>query len=124
MQTLVVDANFLMSTYKFKVDAILGVEELVGRDYLLVTSSSIVVELERIRKSKGKASQQARYALGIIRKYVKVIRTTESADQWIEMYCLKNNAIACTNDAELRKRLKKNGIKTIVLRGRSRLSYA
>ncbi|MFH1447992.1 MAG: PIN domain-containing protein [Candidatus Micrarchaeota archaeon] len=124
MQTLVVDANFLMSAYRFKVDAIDELGRLVAGSFRLVTSTSIILELERISEKKGVAGPQARYALSMIRKRgIRIMRTSKEADYWIEEYCSGTGAIACTNDAALRKRLKKNGIKTIALRGKSRLDY-
>jgi uncharacterized protein len=125
MQTLVVDANFLMSAYRFKVDAIEGLRELVSGSYRLITPSSVIRELERISQGKGAAAIEARYALMIIEKErVEVVGTEESADSWIEEYCSSTGAIACTNDAELRRRLKSRGLRSIVLKGRSRLDYA
>lgn len=125
MQTLVVDANFLMSAYRFKVDAIQELGRLVAGGYVLVTSSAVINELQGLCRETNAASRGARYALDMMRKQgVRVIRTSQKADAWIEEYCSKNGATACTNDAELRKRLKKRGVRTVVLKGRSHLGYA
>jgi rRNA-processing protein FCF1 len=125
MQILVVDANFLMSAYKFRVDAIAELKCLVEGGFTLVTSSSIVKELKTLSKKKGTAGPQARFALEIMEKErVKVIKTKETADDWILEYCASNGAVACTNDFALRKKLRDAGVRSIALRGRFRLDYA
>ena len=123
MQSLVVDANFLMSAYKFKVDAMSALRELVGK-YELVTCSSVIIELQGLSKSRGPAGPQARQALlSLAREGARVVRTIEPADDWIVNYCAQHGAIACTNDAALRKRLRENGVRSIVLKGRSRIDF-
>ncbi|MFH1471141.1 MAG: PIN domain-containing protein [Candidatus Micrarchaeota archaeon] len=122
MQILVVDANFLMSAYKFKVDAMGGLYELFPGGFRLVTSNSILEELKGLAKKRSDVGKGAAYSLWVLEKNrAEVISTNEKADDWVVSYCAKNSAIACTNDAELRKRLKSQGIKSIVLKGRSTL---
>jgi len=124
MQTLVVDANFLMSAYRFRLDAVAELKCLVEGGFLLVTPSSVVKELETISRKKGEAGPQARYALETMaRERVSVMQTSKKADDWILDYCAETGAIACTNDSKLRKRLRERGVKSIVLLGRSRLGY-
>ena len=125
MQTLVVDANFLMSAYKFKVNAIAELNELLPGGYKLVTGSPVIKELEGLSKSKSPRGRGAALALELLKKEGKeVIVTSKSADDWIADYCSSTGAIACTNDAALRKRLRENGVKSIVLLGRARLAFA
>ncbi|MFH0818245.1 MAG: hypothetical protein V1909_06470 [Candidatus Micrarchaeota archaeon] len=125
MQILVVDANFLMSAYRFKVDAINGLNELLPAGYQLLAPSSVMQELEGLSRNKSPSGKGATYALEILkREGVKVIKTEKSADDWIVDYCSSNGAIACTNDSALRKRLRENKVKSIVLKGRARIDYA
>jgi rRNA-processing protein FCF1 len=122
---LVVDANFLMSASRFKVDATSELKMLVEGKFELVTCSAVIKELEGLSKSKGKAGPEARAALGQIKGAgVKVLHTGKKADDWILEFCEANNAVACTNDAELRKKLKEKGMRAIVLKGRSTINYA
>ncbi len=122
---LVVDANFLMSAFRFKVDAISGLRDLVGGDFRLVTSSSVIRELEGIAGGKNLSARGARFALETLkREGAQVDRTEKYADDWVLEYCVTQGAVACTNDAELRKRLREAGIRSIVLKGRSKIDYA
>lgn len=124
MQTIVIDANFLMSAYRFKVDAIGELKALVVGDFCLVAPTSVVRELERLSESRGAAGPGAAYALEVMRREkVKILPTEKSADDWIEEYCKKTGAIACTNDAQLKQKLKKHGLRVISLIGKSKLDY-
>ncbi len=123
MQILVVDANFLMSAYRFKVDSLLALRDLVG-EYGLVTSSSVMAELEGLSRSKSPSGKGAAHALETLRGAgAKVIRTSKNADEWILDYCSSTGALACTNDAALRKRLREAGVRSIVLKGRSKIDF-
>jgi len=125
MQTLVLDANFLMSAYKFRVDAISELKGLVVGEFRLVAPSSVLDELELISRTRGAAGPQAKYALEVMRKEgVTVMRTKKKADEWIEDFCSSTGAIACTNDSDLRKKLKEKGVRCILLKGKSKLGYA
>jgi rRNA-processing protein FCF1 len=44
-------------------------------------------------------------------------------DDWIVGYAQANNAIVCTNDAKLRKRLREADIKVITMKSKSKLGY-
>ena len=44
-------------------------------------------------------------------------------DDWIVDYSKDNNAIVCTNDAGLRRRLKSNRIKIVTMKSRSSLGF-
>ena len=122
---LVVDANFLMSAYRFKVDAISGLRELAGGNLRLVTSSAVIKELEGISRGKNLSARGASYALGLLEKGgAEVVKTGKGADDWIVDYCVSHNAVACTNDAKLRKTLRESGVRSIVLKGKAQLDYA
>ena len=125
MQTLVVDANFLMSAYRFKVNAISELNELLPGGYRLVTGSPVIKELEGLKKSKSPSGRGASFALDVLgAEKAEVIQTSKNADDWIVDYCSSAGAIACTNDASLRRRLREKGVRSIVLLGRSRLAFA
>ena len=68
----------------------------------------------------------ARLALKLVEANKKIIETIESqeyVDNWIVDYAKKNNAIVCTNDSELRRRLRELDIKIITMKSKSKLGY-
>ncbi|NYZ78748.1 hypothetical protein H0N99_01225 [Candidatus Micrarchaeota archaeon] len=122
MLEAVLDTNFLMLAHQFKIDILGGLRELLG-EYKAVTCSGVIGELERVHSGKGKDSAAAGYALKLLKRGVEVKRSSEGVDDWILKYCAKNGAVACTVDRELIGRLKKEGVKAVILRGKARLQF-
>jgi hypothetical protein len=123
MLEIVLDTNFLMLAYQFKVDIFDGLSELLG-GYRALTCSGVVRELHRLSSEKGSDAPAARYALKLLKlRGVEVENNAEEVDEWIVRYCKRRGAIACTVDKELRRRLKKEGVKVVILRGKSRLQF-
>jgi len=121
MLEAILDTNFLMLAYQFKVDIFSGLSELLG-GYRAVTCKGVVSELRKLGSRKGNDAAAARYALRLIRlSGVEVKDNTEDVDEWIVRYCKMNGATACTVDKELRDKLKKEGVKVVILRGKSHL---
>jgi rRNA-processing protein FCF1 len=113
---IILDTSFLVTTIKFKVDIF---SEFVGNKFFVL--DSIIKELEKISKRKGKDSVAAKVALGIIRiKDIKVLKSRNGTDESLLIYGKEGFTIA-TQDSELRKRLKKERVKIIYLRGKKYL---
>jgi rRNA-processing protein FCF1 len=124
MLEAVLDTNFLMLAHQFKVNIFGELGELLG-EYRTVTCKGVVAELTGVGSGKGRDSTAARYALKLLKLgRVQIKRNEESVDNWILSYCRGKGAVACTNDRELIERLKKEGVKVIILRGKSRLQFA
>jgi len=120
----VLDTNFLMLAYQFKVDVLGGLRELLG-EYKAVTCSGVIDELRGIGSGKGRDSAAASYALKLLRLgEVEVKRSSKYVDDWIVSYCAGKDAVACTVDKELIRKLEKEGVKVVILRGKSRLQFA
>jgi hypothetical protein len=122
MKKIILDTNFLMIPYQFKVDIFDEIRRIVEGEYELVTLAGVVKELERIKKSKGKSAAAAKIGLELIKaKNVKVINSdSEKVDNKIIELSDKNTIVA-TNDIELKKILKNKKIKIIYLRSRKYL---
>jgi len=123
MKKILLDSNFLISCFKFKVD-LNQIENLLVEPFQLFTLASIVNELKTLAGSKSKDSKYARLALKFLdSKKIKILKTNRPADEAILELADKNTLVA-TNDLSLRKKLKVKGIKTIYLRGRKRLEVS
>lgn len=115
---VILDANFVVDLVRFKV----GFEELealLTKPYVFVTLKRVVGEIEKIN---DKHSRVALRTLEIMK--VEIVKIREmSVDDAILGLAKKDPAhsIVATNDSELRKKLKKAGVKTIYLRARKHL---
>jgi rRNA-processing protein FCF1 len=123
MLEAVLDTNFLMLANQFRVDIFGELDELLGKNRK-VTCSGAVEELERLGLGGGRDSVAARYALKLLKLGGVEVKSSEGkVDDWIVGYCVRNGAVACTVDRKLIERLKKEGVKVVILRGKSRLQF-
>lgn len=124
MLEAVLDTNFLMLAHQFNVDISGELGELLG-ECRKVTCRGVVEELERLSIGKGRDASAAKYALKLLKLGgFEIVRNEGKVDDWIVSYCARNGAVACTMDRELIARLKKKGVKVVILRGKSRLEFA
>ncbi|VVC02742.1 Ribonuclease VapC9 [Candidatus Bilamarchaeum dharawalense] len=123
---VILDTNFLLIPFQFKIDIFRELEYLIEVSHSYVISSKTIKELQKLGKLIGKNGMAARLALKLVIANEKKIETVESqeyVDDWIVDYAQKNNAIVCTNDSELRKRLRRLDIKVITMKSKSKLGY-
>jgi len=123
---VVIDTNFFLIPYQFKIDIITELEHLVDVHHRLVMTSKTLTELEKLAMNEGKKGAGARLAIKIIDvnfDHFEIIDSNRPVDRWILEYAVENGAIVCTNDKELKKKLKENGIKVISLRGKTKIDY-
>jgi len=119
----VLDTNFLLLPYQFKIDILRELDEIIT-GYEPVISTTIYDELKKLSKKKGKHGMAAKFAIKIVdANKVKKIKTKTGADDWVVEYCGKTGAVACTNDIKLKKKLKSKKIKVIGLKSKSRLGF-
>lgn len=123
---VILDSCFLLVPYKFHIDIFRELRYLIG-DIEFIISKGIINELKLLSSKKGKTALEARFALKIIennKKSIKIIPSVKSVDEWILDYAKKYKAIVCTNDIKLKNRLKKEEIKTILVKSKSKVDYA
>jgi hypothetical protein len=123
---VVLDTNFLLIPFQFKINVLRELDYLIDVSHRYVISSKTIKELARIGESIGKDGMAARLAIKLVqasRTKIDVVESDEYVDKWIEDYALANNAIVCTNDAKLRKRLRDLDVKVVSMKSRSRLGY-
>jgi rRNA-processing protein FCF1 len=87
-----------------------------------VIPSAVLDELESL-KSKVKGSDRAALAVALeLAKRCEVVEAPGNADDVIARLAKETGTPVFTNDAALRKRLKKEGVKTIFMRSRHTLA--
>jgi rRNA-processing protein FCF1 len=125
-RAVIIDTNFFLVPYQFKIDIFTELEQLIEVNHYFVITSKILKELEKIAGHVGKKGAAAKLALKVIEANsdkIEIIKSNKPVDLWIAEYAEKTGAIVCTNDIKLKKRLKDNGIKVISLRGKTRLGF-
>lgn len=124
MRWVILDANFLMLPFQFKVDIFDGIERLVGKFEPIVLSTTLD-ELRKLSNSRStRVSKLALSAMELAKKcrIVEVnARSGESYDDVLLRIAKENNCIVATNDRNLIKKLRKAGIAAIYLRERAYL---
>ncbi len=123
---VVLDTNFLLVPFRFKIDIIRELDYLIDKSHRFVIASGTLTELRRIAKSVGKDGMAARLALKLVaamKDKMEVARSKGHVDDWIAAYAAENRAIVCTNDSELRRRLRALDIKVVAMKSKSRLGF-
>jgi uncharacterized protein len=124
MYKIILDTNFLLIPAYFNVDIISEIERICLFDYNLAIIDQTIDEINKIIAIKEKkAKTGALIAQQIIENNnFEIISTKEEkyqdydVDSVILMVAKDNDYIVATHDMELKKRLKKEGIKVIILR--------
>jgi rRNA-processing protein FCF1 len=123
---VVLDTNFLLVPFRFKIDILRELDYLVEVSHRYVISSKTLKELRKVGKAIGKDGMAARLALKLVQANagrIEIIESTEHVDDWIAGYARANRAIVCTNDSALRRRLRALDIKVVTLKSKSKLGY-
>lgn len=122
---VVLDTNFLLIPFRFRINIIRELDYLIEASHRYVISSRTLDELEKLGRSVGKDGMAARLALKMVQASgITVVKDSAHVDDWIAAYARGNNAIVCTNDRGLRKRLREMDIKVVTLKSKSRLGFA
>jgi len=123
IKKIILDTNFLMICEQFKVDIFTEIDRICLFPYKLYIVDKTIDELNNIIKiQKGKHKLAAKIALQFVKKKnVGVIKTKEGHVDDLILDLLGEGHILATQDALLRKRAVKKGVKVIVLRSRKYL---
>ncbi|MCD6414020.1 MAG: hypothetical protein J7L23_00135 [Candidatus Diapherotrites archaeon] len=110
---VLLDTNFLTLPQQFHVDIVEEIKFQIPSAEL-ATISPVIDELRELPTGG--------VGLELIRKgLVKTIPATGKADDALLERALGDHAVVCTNDKELRKRLRSAGVPVMYLRGRKKL---
>lgn len=113
MTKVVLDTNILMMPFQFKVD----IEGELARHLGAV---EIFVPEVCIRELSLLSDKKAKAALELAKRF-KVVPSRGKGDEAILATALELKAVLVTNDSELRKRAKTNGLRVAYLRGKDHL---
>jgi rRNA-processing protein FCF1 len=108
MKKILLDSNVFIYSIKQKIDIFSSLQDILQEPFELVTTESVVKELEKMSKSAKKDSAYAKASLKLMEKMgVKVIPNKhEYADK--DILALANeDIIVITNDKKLKEKLKK-----------------
>jgi hypothetical protein len=116
---VIVDTNGLMVQAQFGVDVI---DELgrLGYDECVVPTA-VTDELKALQKKVKGADKVALAVAQALAKQCREIEAPGNADDVILRLAKELGADVFTNDVELRKRLKNEGIKTVFMRSKHKL---
>ncbi len=118
---VVLDSNVILMLFEYSINFEQELVRLLG-SYKLVVPSKIVEELKLLNeKGKGKKKRFAKPALKLIENYKIIYNKSENADNAVLNIAKKLNGIIFSNDKELKKRAKKEKIKTIFIRNKKYL---
>jgi rRNA-processing protein FCF1 len=125
MKKIILDTNFLLIPYQSKVDVFSEIKRICDFKYRLYVIDKTVDELKKIMaKQKGKHRMSAMLGLVFIEQNkIAKIKTKEqkNVDSLI-IGKADENTIVATQDAGLKRRLKKKGIGLIVMKGKAHLA--
>lgn len=116
---VIIDTNGFMVQAQFGVDVL---DELgrLGYDECFVPSA-VLDELRMLEKKVKGADKVAVAVASALAKRCRCVEAIGSADDVIVRLAKELGADVFTNDAELRKRLKNEGVKTVFLRSKHKL---
>jgi hypothetical protein len=118
---VVFDSSAILILFEYSIKLEQELVRLLG-NYEIVVPSKIVEELKILNeKGKGKKKQFAKPALKLVKNYKIVIDTSKNADDAVLNIAKKLNGVVFSNDKELKKRAKKEKIKTIFMRNKKYL---
>ena len=125
MKKIILDTNFLMIPYEFRVDIFSEFDRIFSLNYRLYIYEESINELKNISEmQKGRDKLAAKFALKLIK--LKNIGVIKSEHKDVDSIILENadeNAIIATQDSNLRRELRKMGASVILLRQKKYLTY-
>jgi rRNA-processing protein FCF1 len=121
LKIVVFDSSAILMIFEYSINLEQELLRLLG-SYEVVVPSKIIEELKFLcEKGKGKQKQFAKPALSLIENYKIVIDKSEKADDAVLNTAKKLNGVILSNDKGLKKRAKKEKIKTIFMRNKKYL---
>ena len=118
---VVFDSSAIFMLFEYSINLKQELTRLLG-SYEIIVPSKIVEELKFLsEKGKDKKKQYAKAALKLIENYKIITDKSENADNAVLNIAKKLNGIVFSNDKELKKRAKKEEIKTIFMRNKKYL---
>ncbi|RME55434.1 hypothetical protein D6777_00510 [Candidatus Woesearchaeota archaeon] len=124
MQNIVLDTNFLVTAYKFKLDIFEELKNVLDTKFQVYIVDKTINELEKLIKS-GKLTDKVGAMVSIKylkRKNIKIINTVQDNDVDELLLALSPaQFIVATQDKALKKRLKQKKFKVLTIRQRKQI---
>lgn len=120
MRKVVLDTNFLLIPFQFKVDIFSEISRICRFNCKLCIFEQSINELEKIIKGQsGKDKKAAQFALKLIKlKDIGIIKSNQR-EGYVDSLILNSLAegdVVATQDSQLKKELLKKGSTVIILR--------
>ncbi|MDO8554752.1 MAG: hypothetical protein Q7S22_08135 [Candidatus Micrarchaeota archaeon] len=121
---VLIDTNFFLIPHQFGIDIFTELNNLLDNYAVFVTSTLVINELKEIAKGKGDDGIAARFAQKLIEKSkIEIVKAEGYTDMWLLTYAKEHNAIVCTNDVNLKRKLKDAKLKVILLKSKSKIGF-
>lgn len=105
------------------VDIFSELDRILDKKYKLIVPEAIVEELKNIRKGGESSSERKAARIGLkLSSRGEKIPSKKKGDEEIMRLARQKNCVVATNDSDLRKNLRKEGIPVIYLRQKSHLT--
>ena len=118
MKKIIIDTNFLMIPYRFRVDIFSEFARICPFNYGIFIYETSIGELNSIiEKQSGEDKRAAKFALNLIG--IKKISAIKSENKYVDLAILENsdeNTVVATQDIGLKKQLLEKGVPVIIMR--------
>ena len=128
MRKIIVDTNFLLMPYEYRLDMVSELRRIIHSPITLVVSQGTLNEIATLAGRNGRRAAAARFVESNMDKFksafeFEIVPETGAVDKWILKYAQEKLLTVATNDVPLRKRLLAKGVPVIVMKGKSKLEF-
>ncbi|MGB9672210.1 MAG: PIN domain-containing protein [Candidatus Norongarragalinales archaeon] len=124
---VLLDTNILLAPGRSRLDVLSEIEKLLDRKPEYVVLSPCFDEIKSLAAGKSRNAPAARVALKIVKESgVRVVQAKGKPDEAILEWAKANAALkplVCTNDAALKKLLRKAGVRVACVREKNRMAF-
>jgi len=124
--TVLLDSNFLFVPLHQGIDVFEELDRLLEGRVRCVVTRPVVDELERLERDSGPSlRKEARFAISLTERCEVLdegLLPCETVDDSILRAAKEHGYVVATNDAELRRRLRRNGVAVVYVRQGSQLA--
>ncbi|MBI2656465.1 DUF188 domain-containing protein [Candidatus Woesearchaeota archaeon] len=126
MKRIIIDTNFLIIPYKFRVDIFSEFSRICDFNYKLFIFEESINELEKIMQNqRGINKKAAQFALKLIKlKNIGIIKSNEKDVDGLILNDANEDDIIATQDIKLKQELLRKGVSVIMLRQKKYLQLA
>jgi len=115
---IIIDTNFLLIPFKFKVDIFSEFDRICNFNYKLFIFEQSINELKNIiEKESLKDRKAAKFALKLIElKRISIIKSEQKDVDWLMLNKSGEDTVVATLDSHLKGELLRKGVSVIILR--------